>query len=559
MVGVHGHGTFDTLVTSPTTIDGLSELTEYEFNFKTLCDCQIIGATYLPGGGSPGTTSGGSWGGGGGTGGGGGGGGGWGGGTGIIITTQAHYLEIPYCESYETYDTLNFPPSYRRIIGSSNLYPVLTTTNHHSGEGCIALYTTTDTACFFSLPPLEEGTTTEMVMTFYAYAVNGYATTTDALQVGIMSNPDDASTYTPVAAFRLDNTARWQQFSVDFAPYVGTGQYITFRYKPIYASYIYYIDDIYVGRCGITNVQFTTSPTSVQVGWTALHTPTAVNIEYGRQGYDRADSTYSPTVVTATYSPYTINGIDPDSNYDFYIMAQCSDTDMALCAPVAYTLNPMLYPPYCQDFEDLPSGVIPDHWKVVRGRDPYPLTETQYSQQIMAFYPCTYNDNTVLLRPLPSGDSLGGKWVYADFSTSNNNYIYLDFGSLADTSDANTFVQMASISNGQTDMLQEFNVQLSGGSPALNRLAIRARSTSGCRWIRLARLALTNYPYPTELNSTVYGSSSRRITWSGQYNNPYYTIEYGYADNWRTVASDSCQALLTNLQPARPLSSPGTI
>ena len=547
----HGHGTFDTLVTSPTTIDGLSELTEYEFNFKTLCDCQIIGATYLPGGGSPGTTSGGSWGGGGGTGGGGGGGGGWGGGTGIIITTQAHYLEIPYCESYETYDTLNFPPSYRRIIGSSNLYPVLTTTNHHSGEGCIALYTTTDTACFFSLPPLEEGTTTEMVMTFYAYAVNGYATSTDALQVGIMSNPDDASTYTPVAAFRLDNTARWQQFSVDFAPYVGTGQYITFRYKPIYASYIYYIDDIYVGRCGITNVQFTTSPTSVQVGWTALHTPTAVNIEYGRQGYDRADSTYSPTVVTATYSPYTINGIDPDSNYDFYIMAQCSDTDMALCAPVAYTLNPMLYPPYCQDFEDLPSGVIPDHWKVVRGRDPYPLTETQYSQQIMAFYPCTYNDNTVLLRPLPSGDSLGGKWVYADFSTSNNNYIYFDFGTLADTSDANTFVQMASISNGQTDMLQEFNVQLSGGSPALNRLAIRARSTSGCRWIRLARLALTNYPYPTGLNSTVYGSSSRRITWSGQYNSPYYTIEYGYADNWRTVASDSCQALLTNLQPAQ--------
>ena len=531
----HGHGTFDTLVTSPTTIDGLSELTEYEFNFKTLCDCQIIGATYLPGGGSPGTTSGGSW----------------GGGTGIIITTQAHYLEIPYCESYETYDTLNFPPSYRRIIGSSNLYPVLTTTNHHSGEGCMALYTTTDTACFFSLPPLEEGTTTEMVMTFYAYAVNGYATSTDALQVGIMSNPDDASTYTPVAAFRLDNTARWQQFSVDFAPYIGTGQYITFRFKPIYASYIYYIDDIYVGRCGITNVQFTTSPTSVQVGWTALHSPTAVNIEYGRQGYDRADSTYSPTVVTATYSPCTITGIDPDSNYDFYIMAQCSDTDMALCAPVAYTLNPMLYPPYCQDFEDLPSGVIPDHWKVVRGRDPYPLTETQYNQQIMAFYPCTYNDNTVLLRPLPSGDSLGGKWVYADFSTSNNNYIYLDFGTLADTSDANTFVQMASLSNGQTDMLQEFNVQLSGGSPALNRLAIRARSTSGCRWIRLARLALTNYPYPTGLNSTVYGSSSRRITWSGQYNNPYYTIEYGYGDNWRTVASDSCQALLTNLQPAQ--------
>ncbi|MBR3724926.1 MAG: choice-of-anchor J domain-containing protein [Bacteroidales bacterium] len=548
----HGHGTFDTLLNSPATIEGLSELTEYEFNFKSLCDCEIIGATYLPGGGSPGTTSGGSWGGGGGTGGGGGGaGGGWGGGTGVVITTQAHYLEIPYCESYETYDTLPFPTGYRRIVGSSNLYPALTTTNHHSGESCIALYTTTDTACYMSLPPLEENTTNEMVLTFYAYATNGYATTTDVLHIGIMTNPDDPTTYTEINAYRLASTARWQQFSVDLAPYAGSGQYITFRYKPLYASYIYYIDDIYVGRCGISDVHFTTSPTTVQVAWTSLYNPSAVNIEYGRQGYDRDDSTYSPTVITAHYSPYTIVGIDPDSNYDFYIMAQCNDTDMALCSPVAYTLNPMLYPPYCQDFEDLPSGVLPDHWKVVRGRDQYPLTETQYDQQVVAFSPCSGHDNTVLLRPLPSGDSLGGKWVYAYFSTSNNNYIYLDFGTLTDTSDANTFVQMASINNQQTNTLQEFNIQLSGGNPAYNRFAIRARSTSGCRWIRLSKLALSNYPYPTALSSSVYGSSSRRITWSGQYNNPYYTILYGYGDNWRTLASDSCQALLNNLEPSQ--------
>ena len=553
----HGHGTFDTLTSSPYTITGLTELTEYEFNFTSLCLCQIIGATYLPGGGSTGGSggswgSGGGYGGGGGTGGGtgGGGGGGWGGGTGVVITTQAHYLDIPYCESFENCDTLDFPLGYRRIIGSSHLYPALTTTNHHSGENCIALYTTTDTACYMSLPPLQEGTTADMVMTFYAYSTNGYVTSTDVLHVGVMTNPDDPATYTEIGAFRLSNAARWQQLSVDFANYVGTGQYITFRFKPQYNSYTYYIDDIYVGRCGVTNVQFATTPTTVQVSWTALHNPTSVTIQYGRQGFAE-DSTYTPTTISTTYSPYTITGIDPDSNYDFYVMAQCSDTDFSLCARVAFTLNTMLFPPYCEDFEGIPNSVLPTEWKVLRGRAQYPLSETQHGQQIMAFYPCTNDDNVVLLRPLPSGDSLNGKWVYAYFSTSNNNYIYLDFGTVTDTTNSNTFLQMASLANGQTETLREFNVQLTGGSAAYNRFAIRARSTSGCRWIRLSKLVLSNYPYPTDLASTIYGSSSRRITWSGQYSNPYYTVEYGYGDHWQTISSDSCGVMLNNLEPGQ--------
>ena len=544
----HGHGIFDTLTNSPATIDGLTELTEYEFNFMSLCQCQMIGATYLPGGGSTGSTSGdGSW-----SGGGTGGGGGWGGGTGIIITTQAHYLEIPYCESFDQYDSLNYPTGYRRIVGSSHLYPALTTNNSHSAESSIALYTTTDTACYMSLPPLEEGSIADMVMTFFAYSTNGYATSTDVLHVGVMSNPDDPATYDEVAALRLASTARWQQLSVDFSGYTGSGQYITFRFKPLYNSYTYYIDDIYLGRCGVTNVQFSTSPTSVQVSWTPLHNPSGVTIQYGRQGF-ADDSSYVPTTATAISSPYTIAGIDPDSNYDFYLMAQCSDTDFALCTPVHYTLNPMLYPPYCEDFEGIPNGVVPTGWKVLRGRGQYPLSETRHGQQVMAFYPCINEENMVLMRPLPSLDSLNGKWVYANFSSSYSNYIYLDFGTVADTSDYSTFVQMASLSNGQNESLREFNVQLTGDSfsSSYNRFAIRARSTSGCHWIRLAKLALANYPYPTQLNSTVYGSSCRRITWSGEYANPYYRVEYGYSDHWYTLNSDSCEVMLTNLDPGQ--------
>lgn len=608
-----GSGTLVVLHNSPAILSGLDDGTDYQFSFASVCGCQQYGATYAPGGGS----------------GGGGGAGGcgrrycgwcwgwtwhyaqspsdstyrywcWGpwhghpwswtptGGTYYppyvdTVTTQASFLQVPYCEGFEEYeriqsedhDLIEWPRSWRRIHGQNPGYPKLTKTNHHTGENSLVFYSITSSHNYAALAPLEPGQVDNLVLTFFAYSTNQNAIDYPRFVVGVMSDPDNASTFVPVDTVRLNTIGQWEQHVVDLATYAGSGQYVAFYFKPYNGQYHFYVDDIYLGNCAISDVSTSTTVSAVTLNWQTHHSPTQLQILYGQQGFlpengEALDTLFVTAPSTGTCNLTTVAGIQPTDNYDLYVTALCG-ADAAGCFSSPITLNPCLKVPYCEDFEDLPTPewpytVIPSHWKVVQrnsGRPQYPRSEIQYSQNIIAFYPNTGdNSNTVLLPPLPDGDSLNGKWVYAYFATSNNNYIFLDFGYLTDTNNASTFVQMASLSNGASEKLKEFNVQLNHqtvpqAGTAYNRFALRARSTSGERWIRLSKLIFSNYPYPTGINHVAMGVARQRITWSGQYQNAYYGIELVWKEEsgaWRTEnlgLSDSCSAILTGLQPGK--------
>ena len=580
---------------SPAVIDNLQDGTEYQFSFASLCGCQSTGGTYF--------------------------GGGYGGGGGIAccgqpvgwywdaemeetrwswgawqghnwsyapdcddchypivdtVLTQASFLHIPYCEAFEEYDTIEWPHSWRRIGGTVPGYPAITKRSHHSGENSMAFYATVGSSNYAALAPLEPGMASDMLLTFFAYAPNSNATQGNApLSVGVMTDPDNASTFTEVASLNLHSAGKWEQYVVDLADYAGSGQYVAFRFAPYYAQYFLFIDDIYLGPCAVSEPRLQTGlhsdlfpdeapiendPYVVRLDWESHRSPNQVRVEYGLQGFTPGDTA---SVGSFLFSSSPVNltavGINPDDNYDLYLTALCNDTASGCFTPHV-TLNPCLYPPYCEDFEsyaamDDAHGIVPDHWSVVRrhsGRPQYPLVETQHGQQVVAFYPGTgTNDNVVQLPPLPDSDTLEGKWVYACFSTQSAYYSFLDFGFLSDTSNASTFVTMGSMENGASETLRERNIQLTTDEPAGSRLAIRARSTSGDRWLRLAQLALTNYPIPTGLASTPYGASRREIRWLNEYDNPRYTLTYGADGVWHTVESDSCRALLSDLEASK--------
>ena len=573
-----GSGTVITITESPYILTGLADGSQYEFTFATICGCDQFGTAYTPTGGSWGYSGWGGW--------------GWGwwccipcpydpatdcrywrwgswhghswgwwysqGGSGnyitppvIDITTQAAMLETPYCENFEMTDTVAFPPSWRRKQDSH--YPDISTGSRHTGDKSLRFYATTGSYAYAALPPVEMGTTASMVLTFYAYSTNYYAVGDNGrLAVGVMTNPDDISTFVPLDTVRLDQTAKWQQFAVSFASYTGEGQYIAFKFSPVYQSYSIYIDDLYLGPCAITGTTTVSTGSNVTVSWTTHNTPDRVLVQYGPQGANPVDADSLFRFRYFTSSPATVT-INPDSSYDFFVSAICNDTATASCLVEPHTVNPSLLLPYCEEFDGYENGLLPDRWKVVQrnnNRTQYPLTETQHQRQILAFYPGTGTNNIVcLLPPLVFGDSLAGKWVNVIMSSSASNYIFLDFGYLADTNDASTFVQMASFHNTSSELLQVFNQQLvvPSGATNGNRLAVRARSTSGDRWIRLDRISLSNNPNPMNISYTAHGAASRTYRWSDAL--PYYTVTYGYGNNWQQVASDSCSATLTGLQP----------
>ena len=63
------------------------------------------------------------------------------------------------------------------------------------------------------------------------------------------------------------------------------------------------------------------------------------------------------------------------------------------------------------------------------------------------------------------------------------------------------------------------------------------------------RIIFSDNPYPTGISTTAYGVARREIRWNNNTGNSHFTLEYGYGDNWTQIASDSCRATLTDLQP----------
>ena len=581
-----GSGTVVAITESPYTLSGLADGSEYEFTFASVCGCDQYGTAYTPGGGS--------WGGSGGW-----GGSGWGwwccipcnydstqlcslwrwgpwtghswswwysqSGSGswvtppvIDVTTQAAMLETPYCENFEIADSLLFPPSWRRKAESH--YPDIVTNNTHTGDKSMRFYATTGSNCHAALPPLDMGLTPSMVLTFYAYSANINATTGNArFIVGVMNDPDNTNTFTPVDTVQLNSVDSWNQYVVNFANYAGEGQYIAFKFAPVGESYSVYIDDLFLGPCAISGTTAIPDGSNVTVSWTSHNTPDHVQIQYGPQGADPIEADSLFRTVDVYSSPATVT-IDPDSSYDFYVSTVCNDTATGGCLLEPLTVNPSLLLPYCEDFEGYLNGMVPDRWKVIQrhvGLPNYPLTETQHEgRQILAFFPGTGSNNIVcLLPPLPYGDSLAGKWVNVIMSSSYYNNVYLDFGYLPDTNTAAGFVQLGTVKNTSNESLQQFSTQLTlpAGYANGNRLAIRARSTSGDNWIRLDRIIVSNYPTARNVSYIPHGVSQMQLTWSNTNDNPYYTIEYAPVDasagDIRQVSSDSCSALLSDLRP----------
>ena len=581
-----GSGNVVAITESPYTLSGLADGSEYEFTFASVCGCDQYGTAYTPGGGS--------WG----------GSGGWGGsswgwwccipchydstqlcrwwrwgpwtghswnwwysqsGSGswvtppvIDVTTQAAMLETPYCENFEIADSLVFPPSWRRKAESH--YPDIVTNNTHTGNKSMRFYATTGSNCHAALPPLDMGLTPSMVLSFYAYSANVNATNGNArFIVGVMNDPDNINTFTPVDTVQLNSVASWSQYVVNFANYAGEGQYVAFKFAPVNDSYSVYIDDLFLGPCAISGTTAIPDGSNVTVSWTSHNTPDHIQIQYGPQGTDPIEADSLFRTVDAYSSPAIVT-IDPDSSYDFYVSTVCNDTATSSCLLEPLTVNPSLLLPYCDDFDGYLNGIVPDRWKVIQrhsGRPIYPQTETQHEgRQILAFYPGTGSNNIVcLLPPLPYGDSLAGKWVNVIMSSSNYNNVYLDFGYLPDTNTAAGFVQLGTVKNTSNESLQQFSTQLTlpAGYANGNRLAIRARSTSGDNWIRLDRIVVSNYPTARNVSYIPHGVSQMQLTWSNTNNNPYYTIEYAPVDasanDIRQVSSDSCSALLSDLRP----------
>lgn len=242
-------------------------------------------------------------------------------------TTCLPINELPYREDFSsvTPGVSSYPNCWYRIANEE--FPYVATTSS-TGVGSLYLASSTYQDCFAILHPMDE--TIEMNTLRIRFKAMKTATAYGHLEIGIMTDPTDASTFTVLKS--IDGTDyeasnSWCDFFASFQNYTGNGKYIAFRSPSDYYSYTY-VDDIdvdYISGCTTPSRLRVSNEagTSALISWTASEYAgdgDIYNIEYAEQGTENWQ-----TITTSNTSEYLLAGLEPMTYYTVKLYVTCDN------------------------------------------------------------------------------------------------------------------------------------------------------------------------------------------------------------------------------------------
>lgn len=317
--------------------------------------------------------------------------------------------ELPFTEDFENFTASSAAGSattscWNRICTySSTLYPYLTSSYANSGTRSLYFYSTSSYMSALVLPNMADPIET-LQISFAALKTSASYNIT----VGVMSDPNDFSTFVPVSTVSPTNVNDWQMFEIPFSAYTGNGHYIALACPTGTISYIY-IDDITVDvipscprpyNASIRNIQTTTA----DLAWDSCGT--SYIVEYGPYGFSHGTGTEIYSFDDST----TLYGLVHSTRYQAYVRSICTAGDTSDWSfPVTFTTA-------CSAIDSLPfreeflawgvgTGARPDCW-TMGGYSSYPnianLSTPDSVYRVLNMY--TYNANQVYatLPPLDS-------------------------------------------------------------------------------------------------------------------------------------------------------------
>ena len=355
---------------------------------------------------------------------------------------------------------------------------------------------------------------------------------TSDLIVGVMSDPTDTSTFTPIdTVFKSELSANWLEVTVNLP--TGLGNYVALAHG-LNSTFDYmWIDDFYyenVPSC-FKPSNFTASnvtATSADFTWTANSYPNNWEVEYGAAGY--TPGTGTSTFVSDTLT--TISNLSDATTYDFYVREICSAGDSSffegpvqlttLCLPAAA--------PFLENFDGLalvsPYTALPNCWDPQTGPDYWDVTNG--STNIASF--------------------LAG---FSDHTTGSGNYMWIDAsGDITGNEMVSPMIDHSNLSNawagfwfGSNNVTNSTNHTISldvwDGTAWLN---IATKSGNFPDWVMVKGLVPSSVPTTTKYRI-------QAIAATGTTSSTYFQNDLGVDDFFVNAIPLSSSAMISNMNP----------
>ena len=202
------------------------------------------------------------------------------------------------------------------------------------------------------------------------YVLRTSSATAGTFKLGVLSNPHDPSTFTPIHdltnMITADGTLQRMRLSLSGAP--ANTHYIAFRQDTTGSANngMYGIDDLYIYKTptckspDYNNITIVTAndptATSAEVSWLPGENESNWEIQY-----KEADSTLWTSVMVSASSMDTLRGLSPQTVYELRIRSVCSATDSSFWTLSKYFATPCAAEtlPFSEDFTGLTSSTFP--------------------------------------------------------------------------------------------------------------------------------------------------------------------------------------------------------
>ena len=253
---------------------------------------------------------------------------------------------LPYTYGFEDAETGSstssaFAPCLKRLNNGSTYfgYPYVgSSTYNHTPGGMHGLYwynsitaTTYGDYQIVVLPPVDTTIYPINTLQLSFWSRSSSTSYSPVFEVGIMTDPFDASTFTPVDTIHVGNNTSWNEFSAIFGSFTGYGQYVALRATRPVSSWYAYVDDFTLEEAPtcpeIENLTVQATASHARVTWSYSRllgvVPANFIVSYGFA----SDSLVGATTITTSDTSIILNGLIPDTTYTISVSAQCTSSN----------------------------------------------------------------------------------------------------------------------------------------------------------------------------------------------------------------------------------------
>lgn len=349
--------------------------------------------------------------------------------------------DLPFFEDFESYSTTTYTfeiPCWTLLAYSRELF--LRVEPYTTGNNILSLWPQDNSQPHFAVLP-EMQNIPALHMTFHVRGL-----TNSAIQVGVMTDPNDTLTFVPIAVFSsIAVYPEWQETEVDFASFTGTTGHIAFRagMAPTQSQRFIEVDDIVVSMAGNCN----------QMQGIAIDDVTATTADLIINDTDTLGVTYivtltgggTQTIMQSSNQTIPLTGLNPITDYTVSVKKMCSDSTAHVPMTASFhTLCAPMQLPWSESFENCGTD-IPECWTTMNrsGNSLSISTAVGYGtgQHSLAGYSRHTPEMLVLLPEFAlSPDSLMLCLDVSRYQHGTDTAVGVEIGIITDIADATTFV-----------------------------------------------------------------------------------------------------------------------